>query len=201
MANDTQDTNLIAIAERIVTAWISKNEVSLEDVDRVFSTIWRSVSTLGSLSSSAEGSAWPEQASQTTEPLVPAVEIDKSVTPERIICLEDGKSFTMLKRHLKTTYGMTPDQYRAKWGLNPSYPMTAPNYAETRSKLAKKMGLGRSRTADAQATPASPAPKKAASASKTRSARTVSSRSTQKKPTSTAATRRSSRSNSAATAH
>ena len=74
--------------------------------------------------------------------LVPAVPISKSVTPEYIVCLEDGKRFKSLKRHLKSQYSMTPGDYRKKWGLPPEYPMVAPNYAAARSRLAKKMGLG-----------------------------------------------------------
>jgi len=78
-------------------------------------------------------------------PLEPAVSVKKSVTPDFIICLEDGKKFKSLKRHLRTRYGMTPDEYRNKWGLPHDYPMVAPNYAKERSTLAKRMGLGTSR--------------------------------------------------------
>jgi predicted transcriptional regulator len=77
------------------------------------------------------------------EPVKPAVPIRKSVTPEFLICLEDGKKLKMLKRHLRSTYNMTPDEYRAKWGLAQDYPMVAPNYAARRSEFAKKIGLGR----------------------------------------------------------
>jgi hypothetical protein len=80
-----------------------------------------------------------------TEPLRPAVSVKKSITPEHIVCLEDGKKFKSLKRHLRTQYGMTPEQYREKWGLPADYPMVAPNYAEARSQLAKQMGLGQQR--------------------------------------------------------
>ena len=79
------------------------------------------------------------------EPLKPAVPIKRSVTPEYIVCLEDGKQFKSLKRHLRTQYRMTPDQYRAKWNLPADYPMVAPNYAAARSQLAKQMGLGQQR--------------------------------------------------------
>lgn len=79
------------------------------------------------------------------EPLVPAVPVKKSIQPDHIVCLEDGKSFKSLKRHLQCSYGLTPDQYRAKWGLPAEYPMVAPNYAAQRSELAKTMGLGRKR--------------------------------------------------------
>jgi predicted transcriptional regulator len=78
------------------------------------------------------------------EPLKPAVPIRKSVTPEYIVCLEDGKKLKMLKRHLRSTYNMSPDEYRARWGLPPDYPMVAPNYAAQRSEFAKRIGLGRS---------------------------------------------------------
>src|SRR5256714_13083843 len=77
------------------------------------------------------------------EPLKPAVPIRKSITPEYLICLEDGKKLKMLKRHLRSTYGLTPDEYRSKWGLSQDYPMVAPKYAEQRSEFPKKIGLGR----------------------------------------------------------
>ena len=84
-----------------------------------------------------------QDAEPPPEPLKPAVPIRKSITPEYLVCLEDGKKLKMLKRHLRSTYNMTPDEYRAKWGLAPDYPMVAPNYAEQRSAFAKKIGLGR----------------------------------------------------------
>lgn len=80
-----------------------------------------------------------------SEPQKPAISVKKSVTPDYIICLEDGKRFKSLKRHLRTQYNISPDQYREKWGLPPEYPMVAPNYAEARSRLAKEMGLGQQR--------------------------------------------------------
>ena len=80
-----------------------------------------------------------------SEPPTPAVAIKKSITPDYIVCLEDGKKLKMLKRHLRSTYNMTPDEYRVKWGLPPDYPMVAPNYAAARSQLAKQMGLGQQR--------------------------------------------------------
>ena len=81
----------------------------------------------------------------TAEPLKPAISVKKSITPEYIVCLEDGKKFKSLKRHLRTQYSMTPEQYREKWGLGTDYPMVAPNYAAARSQLAKQMGLGQQR--------------------------------------------------------
>src|SRR3546814_4481003 len=92
----------------------------------------------GALVGRSAGAGEPEP-----EPLRPAVPIKKSVTPEYIICLEDGKQLKMLKRHLRTTYDMTPEEYRAKWGLPANYPMVAPNYARQRSEFAKKIGLGK----------------------------------------------------------
>src|SRR4051794_8169937 len=93
------------------------------------------------------------------EPKAPAVPIKKSVQPDYIVCLDDGKRFKSLKRHLRTVYNLTPDQYRAKWGLRHDYPMVAPNYAATRSELAKRLGLGarRRKTPEPQPTPKAPA--------------------------------------------
>jgi predicted transcriptional regulator len=82
---------------------------------------------------------------ESAEPAKPAVSVKKSITPDYLICLEDGKKFKSLKRHLRSHYGLSPDDYREKWGLPPDYPMVAPNYATTRSALAKEMGLGQSR--------------------------------------------------------
>ena len=97
------------------------------------------------------------------EPKAPAVPIKKSVQPDYIVCLDDGKRFKSLKRHLRTVYNLTPDQYRAKWGLRPDYPMVAPNYAATRSELAKRLGLGqqrqRSEPVQAEPQPAAPSTK------------------------------------------
>ena len=85
------------------------------------------------------------QVTTPSEPLKPAVPVKRSITAEHIVCLEDGKKFKSLKRHLRTQYDMTPEQYREKWGLPPDYPMVAPNYAAARSQLAKEMGLGQQR--------------------------------------------------------
>ena len=89
----------------------------------------------------------------------PAVPIKKSVQPDYIVCLDDGRKFKSLKRHLRTSYNMTPDQYRAKWGLPPTYPMVAPNYAAARSELAKSMGLGQQRRQSEPAVVEAPQPK------------------------------------------
>ena len=85
------------------------------------------------------------QPEMTSEPLKPAIAVKRSITPDHIVCLEDGKKFKSLKRHLRTQYNMTPEQYRDKWSLPPDYPMVAPNYAAARSQLAKQMGLGQQR--------------------------------------------------------
>lgn len=127
-----QNVELIALTASIVSAYVARNNVPTPDLARVIASTHAALAGLG-------GPPAPVAA----EPLVPAVPIRKSVTPDAIICLEDGRAFKTLKRHLSTSYGMTPDQYRAKWNLPADYPMVAPNYAESRSALAKAIGLGR----------------------------------------------------------
>jgi predicted transcriptional regulator len=117
----------------IVSAYVSKNVLPATQIPEVINTVFSSLTGLN-------GQPREVQA----EPQKPAVPIRKSVTPEYIVCLEDGKKLKMLKRHLRSTYGMTPDEYRTKWNLPPDYPMVAPNYAAQRSEFAKKIGLGRS---------------------------------------------------------
>ncbi len=117
----------------IVAAYVSNNSVSPAELPALIEAVHRALGQLGA-----------PQVIQTEEQK-PAVPVKKSVTPEYIICLEDGKKFKSLKRHLRTSYGMTPDAYREKWGLPKDYPMVAPAYAEARSQLAKSMGLGQSR--------------------------------------------------------
>ncbi len=118
----------------IVSAYVSHNELPAAQISDLMRSVF---STLHS-QAGAEGGA-------AQEPLKPVVSIRKSVTPDFIICLEDGRKLKMLKRHLRTTYHMTPEEYRAKWGLPADYPMVAPNYAALRSAFAKKIGLGRKR--------------------------------------------------------
>lgn len=125
-----QDT-LITLTADIVAAHVSNNSVSVSDVPQLISTVHAALSGLGSPSQ-------PEPARQE-----PAVSVRASVKPDYIVCLEDGKKLKMLKRHLMTHYQMTPEDYRAKWGLPSDYPMTAPNYAAQRKELAHKIGLGR----------------------------------------------------------
>lgn len=127
------DTNemLITLTSDIVAAHVSNNSVSVDDVSNLISKVFGALAGLG-------------QAVVVEEKLPePAVSIRTSVKPDFIVCLEDGKKLKMLKRHLMTHYNMTPDQYRARWSLPADYPMVAPNYAEKRRELAKKIGLGR----------------------------------------------------------
>ena len=123
---------VLKMAVEIVSAYVSNNDVSAAQVPDLINTIYSSLNTLNG-SSSINGTESPK----------PAVSIRRSITPDYIICLEDGKKLKMLKRHLRASYGITPDEYRTKWGLPPDYPMVAPNYAEQRSNFAKKIGLGR----------------------------------------------------------
>lgn len=131
--HDPADNALMRMTATIVSAYVSKNVLPAQQVPEVINTVFASLTGLN-------GAPLEIPA----EPSKPAVPIRRSVTPEYIVCLEDGKKLKMLKRHLRSTYNMTPDEYRAKWGLPPDYPMVAPNYAAQRSEFAKKIGLGRS---------------------------------------------------------
>lgn len=122
---------LIDMTAEIVSAYVGNNEISAGDLPKLVQNIYSSLSDV-SQGISAEDA----------EPAKPAISIKRSITPDYIICLEDGKKFKSLKRHLRAHYDMTPDEYRAKWGLPKDYPMVAPNYAKARSALAKQMGLG-----------------------------------------------------------
>ena len=124
----------IELAADIVSAYVSNNSVPAGDLPGLISEVHLALARVGN--GAAEASA---------EAPKPAIAIKKSVTPDYIICLEDGKKFKSLKRHLRTQYNLTPEQYREKWGLAPDYPMVAPNYAKARSDLAKEMGLGQQR--------------------------------------------------------
>jgi len=125
--------NLLRLATDIVAAYVSNNPVPVGDLPSMIKSVH---ATLGSLAGSGAGDVATSQK--------PAVPLKKSVTPEYLICLEDGKKLKMLKRYLRSRYSLTPDQYRAKWGLPADYPMVASNYAAQRSEFAKKIGLGRS---------------------------------------------------------
>ena len=127
--NDAEDT-LLTLTADIVAAHVSNNSVAVNDLPNLIQNVHSALSGI-----SRSGTA-PEPKPE------PKVSIRSSVKPDYIVCLEDGKKLKMLKRHLMTHYNMTPEQYRQKWGLSADYPMVAPNYANARSQLAKKMGLG-----------------------------------------------------------
>lgn len=129
--------NLLELTAGIVAAYVGHNTVAQADLPRLIENIYQS------LAAAPHGVAESKQAEQAE--LKPAVPVRKSITPDFIICLEDGKKFKSLKRHLRTHYDLSPEQYREKWGLPADYPMVAPNYAEARSSLAKKIGLGQNR--------------------------------------------------------
>ena len=135
MTSSNSVSDFIELAADIVSAYVSNNSVPSSDLPHLISDVHNALMRVGA------GVA-PELPS---EPQKPAISVKKSVTPDYIICLEDGKRFKSLKRHLRTQYNISPDQYREKWGLPPEYPMVAPNYAEARSRLAKEMGLGQQR--------------------------------------------------------
>src|ERR1700732_4904247 len=126
------EEELLRMTADVVAAYVSNNTLPTAQLAEVINAVYSSLKSL-------EG----QVAQVQPEPLTPAIPIRKSVTPEFLICLEDGKKLKMLKRHLRSTYNMTPDEYRSKWGLAPEYPMVAPNYAARRSEFAKKIGLGR----------------------------------------------------------
>jgi predicted transcriptional regulator len=134
MAGDTEHGDLIELTAEIVAAYVANNEFPAANLSTLIGAVHKA------LYRTASGAG-----ATPSEPLRPAAPIRKSVTPDYIVCLEDGLRFKSLKRHLRTHYNLTPDAYRKKWGLPPDYPMVAPNYAQARSTLAKKMGLGRKR--------------------------------------------------------
>jgi len=134
MSDSTDNGNHIELTAEIVSAYVSNNTVAAGEIPSLINQVHAAL---------ARVSGKPGDA--PAEPLKPAVSVKKSLTPEYIICLEDGKKFKSLKRHLRTQYNMTPEQYRDKWDLNADYPMVAPNYAAARSQLAKQMGLGQQR--------------------------------------------------------
>ena len=131
---------VVDLVAGIVSAFVSHNSVPTSELPALIASTHAALIGLGK-----------EQAPVVEEKLVPAVPIKKSITPDYLVCLEDGKKFKSLMRHLRTAYDLSPDQYRAKWGLPSDYPMVAPAYAEARSNLAKKMGLGNQRRKTAPA--------------------------------------------------
>ena len=129
MPEDEQRQELLEHTTKIVAAHVANNPIAVTDVPGLIATVHQALATLGA-----------EEEAPRPKPAVP---IKQSVKPEYIVCLDDGKKLKMLKRHLRTAYNMTPDDYRKRWGLPSDYPMVAPNYAKQRSALAKKIGLGR----------------------------------------------------------
>jgi predicted transcriptional regulator len=130
MTDNSSSNDLLALTTEIVAAHVSNNTVAVGDLPQLINQVYQSLSSIG------KGPAPVAERPQ------PAVSVKRSVHPDYIICLEDGKKLKMLKRHLKTAYDMTPDEYRERWSLPADYPMVAPNYARQRSKLAKEIGLG-----------------------------------------------------------
>ena len=140
---DTKNPNISSLTSDIVSAYVANNTLVAEQVPDLINYVYAALNKVG-----------VHGAEPVKEELKPAVPIKKSVTNDHIICLEDGKKFKSLKRHLRTHYDMSPEEYRERWGLSRDYPMVAPAYAAARSELAKTIGLGQRRQAEA----ASPAP-------------------------------------------
>jgi len=134
MNENLSGASYIELTASIVSAYVSNNPVPAQDLSALINQVHAALTRVSS-----------GQGETASEPLKPAVSVKKSITADYIVCLEDGKKFKSLKRHLRTQYNMTPDQYREKWSLPPDYPMVAPNYAIARSELAKQMGLGQQR--------------------------------------------------------
>ena len=133
-AEGLSSAELLRMTSDVVAAYVRNNPLQTTELSSVIQTVHSSLAALNGAGGEAKA-----------EPAKPAVSIRRSVTPDYIVCLEDGKKLKMLKRHLKTAYDMTPDDYRQKWGLPHDYPMVAPSYAKKRQQLAKKIGLGRKR--------------------------------------------------------
>ena len=131
MSENQQHSHLIGLTTDIVTSYVSNNSVPMDQLGQFIDVVYTTLSELNNSNNSSP------------QVLVPAIPIKKSVTYDYIICLEDGKKFKSIKRHLKTAYNMTPEEYKAKWNLPSDYPMVAPSYSEKRSQLANSMGLGK----------------------------------------------------------
>lgn len=134
MEDQTDKTEMAVLTAEIVAAYVGNNVVPVAELPALIKDVHTAMAGV------VEGAT-----EEPKEELKPAVSIRRSVTPDYIICLEDGKKFKSLKRHLRTAFNLTPEQYREKWGLKPDYPMVAPNYANVRSEMAKRIGLGRKR--------------------------------------------------------
>lgn len=135
MSNDEKDNAMIELAADIISAYVSNNTLPASDLPGLIIDVY------GALTKTVDTVVYEV----SEEPKKPAVSVRRSITPDYLICLEDGKQFKSLKRHLRTHYDLSPEEYREKWGLPSDYPMVAPNYAAARSALAKKMGLGQQR--------------------------------------------------------
>ena len=131
-SRDVDRGEILRMAVEVVSSYVGRNQIAGDQIPELINTVYRSMAGLAN----SDGHADQEVSK-------PAVAVRRSITPDYIICLEDGKKLKMLKRHLRTTYGMTPEEYRAKWKLPHDYPMVAPNYAKQRSEFAKNIGLGR----------------------------------------------------------
>jgi len=138
-----EDDGVLAMTSDIVAAFASNNQVAAADLPALIQSVHATLADLAGASAGAAAVATEEAAPEPDTPPVPAVPIDASVTADAIICLEDGKPFKTLKRHLRTAYDMSPDEYRARWGLSKDYPMVAPSYSAKRAETARKIGLGR----------------------------------------------------------
>ena len=134
MEDQTDKTEMAVLTAEIVAAYVGNNVVPVAELPALIKDVHTAMAGV------VEGAV-----EEPKEELKPAVSVRRSVTPDYIICLEDGKKFKSLKRHLRTAFNLTPEQYREKWGLKPDYPMVAPNYANVRSEMAKRIGLGRKR--------------------------------------------------------
>ena len=130
MADNTDSNELMALTTEIVCSHVANNTVNVNDLPQLIQQVYATLANIGKGQSPA------------VDRPQPAVPIKRSITPDFIVCLEDGRKLKMLKRHIKTAYNMTPEEYRERWRLPPDYPMVAPNYAKQRSSLAKKIGLG-----------------------------------------------------------
>ncbi|MGH1398832.1 MAG: MucR family transcriptional regulator [Alphaproteobacteria bacterium] len=131
MGEEITREDLLAYTSEIVASYVGNNAIAAQEIPALIDQVYKGLSNVGG------------NASLLADRPKPAVAIKKSITPDHIICLEDGKKLKMLKRHLNTAYGMSPDEYRERWGLPADYPMVAPNYAKRRSALAKDIGLGK----------------------------------------------------------
>lgn len=134
MAENSGDGSYIELTAQIVSAYVGNNSVPSTDIASLIGQVHAALKRVSG-----------GQMTALAEPIKPAVSVKRSINSDFLVCLEDGKKFKSLKRHLRTQYSMTPEQYREKWGLPADYPMVAPNYAAARSQLAKEMGLGQQR--------------------------------------------------------